>query len=288
MRGGVAQTLHVRQRGNRLHQKSEVHRVAIFRFALIGIHVLPEQGDFAHTLCRQAFHFAHHVGERSRHLFAARIGHHAVRAVFTASFHDGNESGAVRGLCNWQVIELLDLGKTDVDLRLASCAPRRNELRQAMQCLRTEHHIHVRRTFDNGLAFLAGNAAADPDQQIRVFLLQGTRPSQIGEHLLLRLLANGTGIEQNDVGLFRLVGLHHAFAGAQHVRHLVRVVLVHLAAISLYVEFRLHTGYLNTCHLMLKIRKDLNNLSLSKIVGMPYKIAHIIRKALVNYLVLKL
>ena len=64
-----------------------------------------------------------------------------------------------------QVVELLDLGEADVDLRLAlRCGARASISRQAVQGLRAEHHVDIRRALDDGRAFLAGDAAADADQ----------------------------------------------------------------------------------------------------------------------------
>ena len=98
-----------------------------------------------------------------------------------------------------------------------------------MQRLRTENDVHVRRAGDDGLAFLAGNAAADADDEIWIQLLELAHPAEFVEDLLLRLLAHRAGVEQDDVRLLRLVGLHDAAGGTEHVGHLVRVVLVHLA-----------------------------------------------------------
>ena len=47
-------------------------------------------------------------------------------------------------------------------------ASRGNQLRQAVQGLRAEHEIDVRCAGDDGLAFLARDAAADADDQIRI------------------------------------------------------------------------------------------------------------------------
>ncbi|MNC62459.1 hypothetical protein D3C75_1124840 [compost metagenome] len=60
------------------------------------------------------------------------------------------------------------------------------------------------------------------------------------EHLLLRLLTNGTGVEQQDVGLCGLIGQLITMAGVQQVRHLGRVILVHLAAPGFNVKFLAH------------------------------------------------
>ena len=63
-------------------------------------------------------------------------------------------------------------GKRDVDLRLAGRAARFDHLGQAMQRLRAEHEIDIRRALDDRLAFLARDAAADADHDGLVVLLQ--------------------------------------------------------------------------------------------------------------------
>ena len=131
-----------------------------------------------------------------------------------------------------QVVEFLDLGETDIHLRAPGFTARLQQLRQAMQGLRSEYDIHIGCPLQNRRAFLAGNTAAHRNQQIGIGQLERAHPAQIGEHLFFGLLAYRAGIEQYDIGLFRLVGRLHAFMGAQHIRHLVRVILVHLAAES--------------------------------------------------------
>ena len=64
-----------------------------------------------------------------------------------------------------QVVELLDLGKADVDLRPAVALAARQHRGQAVQRLRPEDEVDVRRALDDRRAFLAGDAAADADQR---------------------------------------------------------------------------------------------------------------------------
>ena len=55
---------------------------------------------------------------------------------------------------------------------------------------------------DKPAAKAAGDAAADPDDQVGVELLEVLDAAQIGKHLFLRLFAHGTGVEENDVRVF--------------------------------------------------------------------------------------
>ena len=98
---------------------------------------------------------------------AARVGHDAEAAVLAAAFHDRDERGGAFGARRRQVIELLDLGKADVDHGPAGAAQLRDHLGQAMQRLRAEHEIHERRALGDGLAFLARHAAAHADEHVR-------------------------------------------------------------------------------------------------------------------------
>ncbi|MNT15287.1 hypothetical protein D3C72_1503340 [compost metagenome] len=97
-----------------------------------------------------------------------------------------------------------------------------------MQRLRTEHDVDVGRARDDGLAFLARHAAAHAD--LHALGLQVLHAAEVGEHLLLRFLAHRAGVEQDEVGLVHVLRGLVALRGVEHVGHLVRVVLVHLAA----------------------------------------------------------
>jgi hypothetical protein len=126
------------------------------------------------------------------------------------------------------VVELLDLRERDVDLRLARGAARGEELRQAVQRLGPEDQVHEGGAPHDLLALLARDTAGHPDQHALARLVRAHAP-QVGEDLLLRLLAHGARVEEDEVGLGRVRGLLVAFGGGEHVGHLVRVVLVHLA-----------------------------------------------------------
>ena len=70
--------------------------------------------------------------------------------------------------------------------------------------------------------------------------LQRAHAAEVVEHALLRLLAHRARVEEDDVGVLGAVGEREAVGGGEHVGHLVRVVLVHLAAERADVELRRH------------------------------------------------
>ncbi len=61
------------------------------------------------------------------------------------------------------------------------------------------------------------------------------RPS-CAEDFFLCLLADRAGVDQDDVGLFGHFRQFQAFGLGEHVGHLGRVVLVHLAPVGLDIE----------------------------------------------------
>ena len=102
--------------------KSAISAVAAHR-AAIGVDVLAEQRHFADALVGEAGDLDQHVVERPRDLLAARVrARRSSEQYFEQpSMIETNAVGAVDPRRR-QVVELLDLGKADVDLRPALAA----------------------------------------------------------------------------------------------------------------------------------------------------------------------
>ena len=109
-----------------------------------------------------------------------------------------------------------------------------------MQGLGPEHQIDEGRPLPQGLALLAGDTAADTDHQVRPLLLEGPPAPQGGKDLLLGLLADRAGIQQQDIRLLRAGNQFQAMGLPQHVRHARGIVLVHLAAVGLDIKLLHH------------------------------------------------
>ena len=95
---------------------------------------------------------------------------------------------------------------------------------------RSHHEVDPRRAFEDPLPFLLRDAAADPDGQFAVLLaLQFTEPAELGQHLLLRLVADRAGIEQDQVGGGLVVHARVA-AQLQSAAQTLAVEIIHLTA----------------------------------------------------------
>ena len=113
-----------------------------------------------------------------------------------------------------------------------------------MQGLRTEHHVDIGRTGSNRITFLARDTATDADNHVRPGLLELLPAPELGKHLFLGLFPDRTGVEQQHVGLGLVIGRQQVAALGQHVQHLGRIVLVHLAAVGLDENFTAHARIL--------------------------------------------
>ena len=119
----------------------------------------------------------------------------------------------------------------------------RQQVRQPVIALRSDHEIDDGRAADDLLAFGLRDAAGDRDRDAaslaRGVVLQHAHAAELGIDLLGRLLADVAGVEDDEVGVVRRRGLDKAL-GRQHVRHTMRIVDVHLAAVGLDEEFSGH------------------------------------------------
>src|SRR5690606_26919544 len=105
------------------------------------------------------------------------------------------------------MVEFLDLGEADIDLRLTTLLSGFDQLRQTVQCLGAEHQIDVRCTFDDVVAFLTGDATTYADNEIGSFLLDRDETAKQAENLVFGLLPYRAGVEQDDIGFVGVIGL---------------------------------------------------------------------------------
>eukprot|EP01136_Pigoraptor_vietnamica_P011775 Opistho-1_new@51011 len=206
--------------------------VAAFACAMIGVHVLTQQRDLLHAL----FHQPPRLGQQplggAAHLGPARIGHHAEGAELVAAFlHRQKGRRPAQSLALGQVVELVLDRKLCID-RLPARQQPAVHLGQAVVALRPHHQIDQRHPAHDLVALGLRHAARHADLHIRLGLLEGAQPPQIGIELLRRLLADVAGVQQHHVGVLDRLGRHIAL-GAHGLDHALAVIDIHLAAISL-------------------------------------------------------
>ena len=91
MAGRVAQAHDAGNFGEAMQQLAERPGHTVRTFAVIGVDVLPDQGDLAHAIVGKPHHVVDDFCHRPRDFGAACIGHHAEGAEFVAAFLHGDE-----------------------------------------------------------------------------------------------------------------------------------------------------------------------------------------------------
>ena len=208
-----------------------------------GIDVLAEQGDFAHAGIDQLLRFGNDLGDRAGDFGAARIGHDAEGAELVAAFLHGEEGGDAARLrlglvrCR-QVLELVLDGIVGFQHPLAALDALQGFGKPVIG-LRADDEIDGRRAAQDFVALGLRDAAGNADHHLAafagLFLLQVTQPPERRVDLLGGLLADMTGIEQDEIGVFHDIGRDIAVLG-QRVRHPVGIVDVHLTAVGLHKD----------------------------------------------------
>ena len=242
MRGHETNPFQPVELGQMINQQGQIAAFALAHAAAIAVDVLPEQRDFLYALLHQCLAFLQHVVQRPAHFLATRIRHHAERTVLGATFHDRYVGGRSFRARLRQAVELLDFRKADVHRRPVAGTGLLQQFRQAVQGLRSENQVHLRAALGDRRAFLAGDTTTHADEPARLAGLPVFPFPQLGEYFLLRLFPHRTGVEQQQIGLLGHCGALVTVRALQHPGHLGRVVLVHLAAVSLDEDFRARRG----------------------------------------------
>src|SRR5690606_7574745 len=96
------------------------------------------------------------------------------------------------------------------------------------------HQIDMSRLSQQTLALLLRDAASDDERAIRLRFLKGAKLPKKAHQFMLGLLAHAAGVDDDQIGLFAIVGRPITRA-LEHLLDPPRVVDVHLATKSLYV-----------------------------------------------------
>ena len=170
MAGGKANTIDPVDSGNQTQQIGKRAGGAVVVLTAPGVHVLTEQIDFTHALSGKLGNLKQNIVGWTAYLFTTGVRHHAVGAIFIATFHDGDKRGWSFGARFWQTVKLLDFREADIYDRAAVSAHGVDHLRQTVQRLRPKNNIDVVGALTNVVAFLRSHAAANTDNQVRILL----------------------------------------------------------------------------------------------------------------------
>jgi hypothetical protein len=87
------------------------------------------------------------------------------------------------------------------------------------------------------------------------------------KHLFLGFFPYGTGVEQQYVGLLRRIHQGRAMGLAQQIEHPRRIILIHLAAMSLDKDLARGTGHAG----ILRVAGDNRSYRISCCVGLLHR-----------------
>ncbi len=202
----------------------------------VGVDVLPQQGDFAVTVVEKRAHLGQDGLGVAAPLAAAGVGHHAVGAEVVAAAHDGDEGADAvliqphRGDFG---VGLLG-GEQHVD-PLAARLGLADQARQIAVGIGPGDDVDPGGALDELLSQTLGHAADDADDERGTGFPQPFHLGQAAPDALLGVVADGAGIDEDDVGLLGIVGMDVALLLHDRDDDL-RIADVHLAAVGLEVE----------------------------------------------------
>ena len=220
-----------------------------WRFAVISVDVLAQQGDFRNAARHQGPGLSDDVRRRARVLRPSGVGNDAKCAEFIAPFLNRDKRRGFSLAARFgQGIELRPSRKIGLE---DGAAARRilHHLCQVLVVLRSEDDIDERCTALYFLAFGLGDTTADTDQHGPATagrgILHGAQASEFRIDLLRRFFTDMTGVEDDQIR--RLGRRRHLKAHRrQDVRHARGIVDVHLAAIG-FNEKLFHQIHVSTC-----------------------------------------
>src|SRR5262245_64399355 len=247
MAGRIAQSLDAfdpRQPSDQLRQAAAL---AARGNASIGIDILTEQRELAGAVVGELPRLRLDLRHRARVLGPARVGYHTERTEFVAALLHGQKGGGPARLGSLrQARKFAGQRKGGLHHRRPVEAGTRHQFGQAMIALRSHDDIDQRRPPHDFRALGLGDAASDRDHR-RLSLSAAPRldlpyATEIGVDLLDRLLADVSGVEDDEVGIRH--GLAGRVAGlGQGLADALRILDVHLAAERLD-EHLLRCGHL--------------------------------------------
>ncbi len=228
VRRGEADALQAVDLAGRAQQLGE--RLTVAQVGAVGVDVLAEQRDLDDALADQRLDLGEDVAGAAVLLLAAQRGDDAEGAGVVAADRDRDPggvrrlaAGGQRGGEGLQRLQDLHLGLLLDPGALQQCG-------QVPDVVGAEDHVDPRRLAHDGVAVLLRQAAADGDLHALVPGLGRRELPEVAVQLVVGVLADGAGVEDHQVGVTLLRGLHVSGV-LQQPGEALGVVDVHLTAV---------------------------------------------------------
>jgi hypothetical protein len=198
----------------------------------VGVDVLAQQRDLHHPVGGQLLDLSHHLGEGPAGLGPADRRHDAERAVVVTPDLDGDPTGPTlfpayrhgRG----ERLFLRVGGIEDLDRGPAAGPGLPEQVAGPPHVVRPPHGVDPRGPGGHGVAVLLGQTATHRDLQVGPTVLLGLEMAERPVQLVVCVLPDATGVEDDDVGVVHPRGRHQPVRFHESGQAF-GVMLVHLA-----------------------------------------------------------
>ena len=187
----------------------QIGKIAILpRILSVRIHVLTKQGNIPIALGYQRPHLGDDLVSPSASLPSANVRNDAVRAKIVTAVHDRHPRAKAAFSMHGNPLgnEVFRLVRTQDPLSPSELFAQK--FGESVDRRRAEQNIHVR-IFEFDIVdpmLLHHHAAANNDDQLGIFRLQMLVLSHQGKRPLLRMLANGAGVDHNEPSFLGSIG----------------------------------------------------------------------------------
>ncbi len=221
---GEADSLHSVDRRDQMQETSEIDVAEA-----IGVDCLPQQHDFPHAARGESADVGQNSLGRHTALASSHVRDHAKRAETVASAHRGDERAHPTLVRGRDIGVGLTAVQAHVDRRVEAGAA--EQFRQAAVAVGPGDEVQPRRFLDQRGTVVLRHASQQSQPQLGTGMLEPCQVVQAPQHALLGMLANRTGVEQDDVGVLGTGGGGVAGA-AQHPADQLGVGDIHLATVG--------------------------------------------------------
>ena len=212
----------------------------------IGVDRLAEQDDFFYAARGQRRDFANHRIGGDAAFASAHVWNHAKGAELVAPAHRGNVRANAVLMLGRDVGVGLGSVERDIDRGIEAGAP--DQLGQAAIAVGSGDEVEPGRLFDDRSAIVLRHASEQTEPYSRPAALEAGQLAEPLEHALFGVLADSAGVEQDDVGVFSLLGAPEAGL-THHGPHGLRVRDIHLASVGLDIDPRLRRDVGESLHI---------------------------------------